>query len=130
MGCIDAQLLKVLDRGRSKQIASNSCHHEHISATKPGCNRLIRALAAESEIKFLAEDGFAGLGEAIREGCQVDIGAANHRNARASGHRFLQRTLRTPSLFGCPDCVNGDGVATAAENCSSRLMTYLPALFR
>ena len=44
--------------------------------------RLIGALAPESEIEFLAEDGFAGLGKAVGESDQIDIGAAHHRNSR------------------------------------------------
>ena len=111
MSCVDAKLFKVFDRGRAKQVTPNSRHHKHFRAAKPSSNRLIRAFASESKIEFLAEDCFPRFRELIREGCQVDVGASNHRYARATSHSFLQRTLRTPSLFGCPDCVNGDGVA-------------------
>src|SRR6266478_3565487 len=111
MSCVDAKLFKVFDRGRAKQVTPNARHHEHFRAAKPSSNRLIRAFASESKVEFLAEDCFPRLRELIGEGRQIDVGTSNHRDARATGHSFLQRTLRTPSLFGSPDCVNGDGIA-------------------
>src|SRR5882672_584927 len=115
MGCVDTKFLEVLDRGRAKEIASNARHHEHVCATKAGRNRLVRALASESEVEFLAEDRFTGLWELIGEGGQVDVGASDHRDARASGHKVRQRTLRRPSLFGALNCVNGDSVAPGRQ---------------
>ena len=86
----------------------NSRHHEHIRAAKTSSDRLIRALTPESEIKFLAEDCFSRLRELIRESGEIDVGTSNHRNTRTLGHVFSKQP-ELPSLFGVPDCVNGDG---------------------
>src|SRR5271169_1800794 len=99
MSCVDTEFLKVFDGGRTKQVTSHSRHHEHIRATKTGSHCLIRAFAAESQIKFLTKDCFPRLGKPIRERCQVDIGTSDHRNSRASGHGFLQRTLENAEFI-------------------------------
>jgi hypothetical protein len=92
MGCVDTKFLKVLDCRWTEQVASDSRHHKHVRATKPGSGRLIRALTSESEIEFLSEDRFPGLRKLIGEGCQIDVGTANDRNTRAPGHGFLSAT--------------------------------------
>jgi hypothetical protein len=86
MGGIDAHLLEIFNRGRPKEVAAYPRHHENICSAKLGCNGLIGALASESEIEFLAEDSFAGLGKAIRKSDQVNIRAAYHRNSRSFRH--------------------------------------------
>ena len=79
-------LLEILDCGRTKQVAAHPRHHEHIRPAQPGRSRLVSPLAAESEVEFLAEDGFARLGKAVGKSGQVNIGAAYHRNARNFSH--------------------------------------------
>src|ERR1019366_1411378 len=123
MGGVDTERLEVLDGGRTKQVASHPRHHEHLRTTETSGDRLIRALASESQLEFLPEDGFPGLGELVGKRCEINVGTSNHRNARAPGHSFLQRTLRPPSLFGARDRVNGDGVPCAPANASSSAMT-------
>src|SRR5712691_3446587 len=102
---VDAKFFEVLDCGRPKQVASHSRHHEDIRPAKTGSDRLIRPFAAEAKVELLAKDGFAGLGKAVRESCEIDVGAADHGDARTFGHSFLG-SLRTPSLFGASGCVN------------------------
>ena len=83
---VDAELLEILDGGRTKQIAADPRHHEDRGSAQPGRGRLVGALASESQIEFLAEDGFAGLGKAVGESGQVDIRAAHYRNSRNFSH--------------------------------------------
>src|SRR5438045_8555946 len=86
IGRIDDKLFEILNRGRPEQIAANSGHHEYRSSAQPGCGRLIGALASESKIKPLAENGFTRLRKTIGEGGQINIGAANHCNSRDLRH--------------------------------------------
>src|SRR5580693_8147899 len=114
MSGVNAKFLKILDGGRTKQVAPNSCHHEHICATKTGRDRLIRAFASESEIESLPENRFPRLRKLIRESCQIDVGTSNHRDARSPNHSFFRKDLRPPSVFTVPARVNGDGTRLLA----------------
>src|ERR1043166_5648596 len=86
MGRVNAQCFEILNRGWTEEVAAHPRHHENIGAAKLGRHRLIGALAPESEIEFLAEDSFAGLGKSVRESGQVNIRAAHHRNSRNFRH--------------------------------------------
>src|SRR5580692_896952 len=99
MGCVDAQLLKVVDGSRTKQVVPNSRHHEHIRAAKPSGHCLIRAFATESEIKFLAEDGLPRLRKPVCECREIDVGTSYHRNARTPGHGFLREPGNAESIW-------------------------------
>src|SRR6201998_1375232 len=88
MGCIDPEFFESLDRCWPEQIASHSRHHEHICATKPGSNCLIRALPAEPEVELLTKYRFPWFRKLVCESCQVDVGTSNHCDARAPGHNF------------------------------------------
>ena len=83
---VDPQLLEILDGGRAEQIAPNARHHEDRGSAQFGRGRLIGALASESQVKFLAEDGFAGLGKTVGESGEINIRAAHYRNSRNFGH--------------------------------------------
>src|SRR5437870_12181347 len=82
MGSVDAELFKVLDGGGAKQVASHSRHHENLRAAQAGSDRLIRALASESEVEFLTEDGLAGFGQLSGECGEIDVGAAYDCDSR------------------------------------------------
>src|ERR1700720_3839824 len=87
---VDTEFLEVFDRGRSKQVAANSRYHENVRTTKTSRDRLIRPFAAEPQIEFLSENCFARLRELVCEGCQIDVGTSNNRDARAPGHKLLK----------------------------------------
>src|SRR5437870_2877752 len=108
MGSVDAELFKVLDGGGAKQVASHSRHHENLRAAQAGSDRLIRALASESEVEFLTEDGLAGFGELSGECGEIDVGAAYDCDSRTLCHGPFPWILRRrPSLFRVPERVNG-----------------------
>ena len=78
---INAELLEILNRRRAEQITAHAGDHENIRAAKAGGDSLIRAFAAETKIEFLAEDGFSRVREAVAEGGEVDVGAADYCDA-------------------------------------------------
>src|SRR6185369_7161148 len=83
---VDAELLEIFDGGRTEQIAANPRHHKDRGSAQFGCGRLIGALASESQIELLAEDGFAGLGKTVGKSGEINIGAAHHSNSRNFSH--------------------------------------------
>ena len=99
---INSLLAEIFNGRGTEQIAADARDHEHLRAAETRRYRLIRALASETEIESLPEDGFARLRELIRECRQIDVGAANHRNSRALCHSALSLSPKgcgTPSLF-------------------------------
>ena len=52
-----------------------------LRAAEPRSHRLIRAFSAEAQVEALAEQGFTGAWEHIRESREVRDGAADHGNA-------------------------------------------------
>jgi hypothetical protein len=105
LGRINPQFLEIFDGGGTKQVATDPRHHEDIGSAKTRGNCLVGAFTAKAEIEFPPEDRFSGLGKLVRESCQIDVGASNHRNTRTPGHSLLQRTGEM-SLFGAPARVN------------------------
>src|SRR5579884_4152005 len=89
MSRVDPLSSEVFDGGGAEQIVTHSGHHEDFGATKPGRDRLIRALAAKTKIEPAAEDRLTGLGKSVRERRQVDIRAAYDCDSWASGHVVL-----------------------------------------
>ena len=88
---LDALRLEVADRRRAEEIVADAGDHRHLGAAEPRRHRLVGALAAPAEVEALAEDGLARLGEAVGEGGQVDVGAADHCNPGSFGHVPSQR---------------------------------------
>jgi hypothetical protein len=64
------------------------------TSAETGGDGLVRAFSAKPQIESLAEDGFSGLWKTVRKRCEIDVGAANYRNSRATGHSY-SRTLAT-----------------------------------
>src|SRR3979411_1522483 len=98
MGSIDAKLLKVLNRRRTKQIAAHAGDHENLSPAKPGGHSLIRALASKPKIELLSKNCFPSLRETIGKGSQVNVCAANHGEARTLPHKIAESSQRHQSL--------------------------------
>ena len=83
---VDSLLAKVFDGRGTEQIAAHTRHHKNFGSAETRRHGLVRALAAESEIELLPEDGFARLRKLIGKSGQVNVGAANHSDARAFSH--------------------------------------------
>ena len=86
---VDPLRFEVLNRGGTKEIAADFRYHSYSCSAKARRNCLIRALASESKIKFLAKDGFARAREDVIERGQVHVGAAYNRNEGLFGHCFV-----------------------------------------
>ena len=80
-------LLEVFDRRRPKQVRAYPRHHRDFRATQSRSCGLVRPLAAKAQIKALAEDCFARVGESIRERRKVNVCAANYCDSRLFFHR-------------------------------------------
>src|ERR1700690_2208913 len=83
---IDSLLAEILDRRRTEQVAPNPRHHEYFRAAETRRHGLVRSLAAKAEIEFLPENRFPRLGKPVVERGQINIRAANYRDARPLCH--------------------------------------------
>ncbi len=86
VGCVNPLRFEVLDRGRSKEIASDFCHHAHACSAQTRCHRLIGAFSPEAKVELLAEDGLARPREHVIERGEVHVGASYYYD-----HGFLGR---------------------------------------
>ena len=98
MGGVYAKLLEILNGRRTEQIVTHPGDHENVGPTQPGGHSLIRPLASKPEIELLAKNCLPGLGKAIAKSCQIDIRAANHRDARTFRHKIAESSQRSRLL--------------------------------
>ena len=87
VGCVDSEILEVLDGCRTKQIAADARDHKNFCSAEFGCYCLVCPFAAEAQVEFISEDGFAGLRKLIGVGYKVDVRASD--NGNAAGEREL-----------------------------------------
>jgi len=86
VGGVNAERFEILDGGGAEQVGANFGDHGDACATKFGGDGLVGAFAAEAEVEFLAEDGFAGTRETVVEGGEVDVGGAHDGDEGWSRH--------------------------------------------
>jgi hypothetical protein len=91
---VDALRLEIFDGGRAEEIAADFCNHGDGRAAEPRGYSLICSFAAEAEIEFFAEDGFAGAREDVVESGEVHVGAAYNGDEGLFGH--------SGGLYPCP----------------------------
>ena len=85
---VDGELLEIGDGSGAEEVVAHAGDHGHAHAAEPGGDGLVGAFAAEAQVKFAAEDGFAGTGEGVGEGGEVDVGAADNHDV-GGGHTGL-----------------------------------------
>ncbi len=78
--------LKIFDGCGAEEIAADFRDHGYRGAAQASGDRLVCAFAAEAEVEFFAEDGFARARKDVIECCEVHIGAAYDRNERLLRH--------------------------------------------
>src|SRR5207253_11186841 len=96
LACVDAQLLKIFNHGWTEQVAAHPSHHKDVRSAQTGSHRLIRTLASEAQVKFLAKYRLSRFGELISKSSEIDVGAADYRDSGTFSHKrsSLQAGLR------------------------------------
>src|SRR5581483_8865826 len=114
VGGINPELFEILDCGRAEQVAADTGHHEYVRAAQFRSDCLIGALAAESEVELLPENGLARFRELVSERRQVDIATSHYRDARTLGHwcfpekceeRRVYSARRSVSTWPAPETI-------------------------
>ncbi len=83
---IDTQGRKVLDACRSKEVVAETGDHRNFRSAEARRNRLVRAFAAEAEMKAVAEDGLSRARKLICKGRKVHVCAAYDGDLWWSAH--------------------------------------------
>ena len=83
---VDALGLKIFDGSGTEEVAADFGDHGDRRPAQASGDGLVGAFAAEAQVEFFAEDGFAGAGEDVVEGGEVNVGAAYDGDEGLFGH--------------------------------------------